>query len=81
MRHNTELIVDQNGIEILVAYEFEKSPAFYEEEGNPSTLVPSMVLTELESVEVIIKGRGINILPMLYESEKEAIIEMLTYEI
>lgn len=81
MRHNTELIVDQNGIEILVAYEFEKSPAFYEEPGNPNTLVEPMVLTELQSVEVVISGRGINILPMLYESEKEAIIEMLTYEL
>lgn len=80
MKHNAETIVDESGIEILVGYEFEKEKDHEEEPGNPSTLVQGLVYTELKSVEVVICGRGIDILPRLNERQTKFIIEQLTYE-
>lgn len=76
MTQATEIISDDNGIEILVGYEFEKSPSQIEE----GTEVGKLVYTELKSVEVVIAGRGINILPALHPNEKEHIISKLQYE-
>jgi len=80
MKKNVETFVDDNGIEILVGYRYENTPSYYEEVGNPGTLVSEMVYTELESVEVIIKGTGIDILDKLTEKQKSFIIENLSYE-
>ena len=80
MKSNVETIADDNGIELLVGYRYENSPSYYEEPENPGSLVQEMVYTELESVEVVIKGQGIQILPMLTEKQKEYIISNLSYE-
>lgn len=80
MKQNAENIVDDNGIEILVGYNYDKTPPYYEEPGNAMTLVEPYVYTELTSVEIVIRGRGIDILSLLTDSEKEFIISKLQYE-
>jgi len=80
MKKNSETIVDEQGIEILVGYRYEESPRYYAEPGNPGTLVEAIVYTEIDSVEVVIKGVGIDILPNLSEKQQTYIINLLTYE-
>ena len=80
MKKNTETIVDEQGIEILVGYRYEESPSFYAEPGNPGTLVDAMVYTEIDSVEVVIKGLGIDILPQLSSRQVDYIKSLLNYE-
>ena len=80
MKKNSETIVDENGIEILVSYRYEESPSFYAEPGNPGTLVDAMVLTEIDSVEVVIKGVGLDILPNLSSRQVDYIKSLLNYE-
>lgn len=80
MKQATENIVDQNGFELLVDYEFDRTPEYEEEEGNPGTLVQGMVYTELKTVELIIAGRGINIVHQLHPSQREFILSKLSYE-
>lgn len=87
MKKNSETIVDENGIEILVGYRYEESPKYYAEPGNPGTLVDAMVLTELTSIEVVIAGIGIDILPNietmdvhLKDKMLNKIINLLNYE-
>lgn len=60
MTHNTELITDDNGIEILASY-------YYEDADN----------VELKSVEVIIAGIGIDILPNMNNRQKDKVIDSL----
>jgi len=79
MKSNAELICDDNGIEILVGYEYEQSDSQIEE-GHGLHEVGCLVYTELTSVEVVIKGRGIDILSRLTEKEKDFIIGKLQYE-
>ena len=80
MEHNSETLIDDSGIEILVGYDYEKEKDYEAEPGNPATLVEGMTLTELTSVEVVIKGTGIDILPLMSDRQKEAIIGELSYE-
>jgi hypothetical protein len=79
MTKATETIIDESGIELLVGYEYDKSPSFHAEIGNPSTYVGEMVYTELTSVELVIAGVGLNILRQLTEKQKEHIISLLEY--
>ena len=75
----TETLIDDNGIELLVSYEYEKDAPYFAELGNPATFVPETVGTELKSVEVIITGTGIDILERLNEKQKQFLINKLTY--
>ena len=79
MKHYTQTICDENGFEILVGYDSEKKEGGwqYEELGNPGTWVAPMVYTELTSVELVVAGRGIELLPLLHPNEKEFIIRKL----
>lgn len=79
MNTNTESILDENGIEILVGYLYEKS-ASQVEEGHGYHEVGEMIYTELGTVEVIIKGVGIDILPLMNEQQKDFIISQLQYD-
>lgn len=72
MRHNAETIVDESGIEVLVGYDYNK-PDYV-------NLETAVFDTELTSVEVVIGGRGIDILPQLTEPEKDFIVSKLNYE-
>jgi len=80
MKTNTESIVDSNGIELLVEYEYDFSVGYYEEPNNIASFVESSVCTKLKEVELIISGKGISILPLLDERQKQSIISKLTYE-
>jgi len=79
MRSTNEIICDDNGIELLVDYRYDKSPSQIEQ-GHGEHEVGLMTYTELKSVEIVIAGRGIDLLPFLKENEKEFIISKLTYE-
>jgi hypothetical protein len=78
MKKNTEYIVDDNGITIEVDYSYEKSPRQIEECHGYHD-VGNLVYTEINHVYLCIDGRDIDILPLLHENEKEAIISKLTY--
>jgi hypothetical protein len=80
MKHNAEILVDEAGIEILVGYDYELTMAWMAEEGNPGTLVEPAIYTELTSVEVVIKGVGVDILDRLNDNQKMHLITQLTYE-
>lgn len=72
MKHNAETIVDESGIEVLVGYDYNKQNG-----AHPEVAVFD---TELTSVEVVIGGRGIDILKQLTEPEKDFIVSKLNYE-
>jgi len=78
MKSNCEMLVDENGFEILVGYNYEKTKDIHDTEEG--VICEPLVYTELTSVEVVIKGRGIDILPLLHPAQKEFIIENLQYE-
>mgnify|MGYP001563460541 FL=1 len=82
MKSYTETICDANGFEILVGYDsdYAEQKGYNEEPGNAATFVEPMVYTELKSVELIVAGRGIELLPMLHPNEKEFIISKLNYD-
>ncbi len=66
MRKNTETILDEEGFEILVGYHYHP-----EDDG---------IETELDSVELVFMGTGIEILHQLSEKQKDGIIDKLSYE-
>ena len=80
MRKNEETIVDENGIELIVAYEYDRDDSFHAEIGNPATFVPSTILTNLLSVELVIAGTGIEQLPKLDERQIDFIKSKLQYK-
>lgn len=79
MTHNSEIICDDNGFELLVGYDFEKNPSQIEE-GHGFHETGLMIYTELKSVELIIAGIGIDVLDVLNEKQKEFITQKLSYE-
>lgn len=73
LTNEVEMVCDDNGYEIIVGYAKEKTREIELGETEATTLV----YIELQSVEVVIKGRGIDILNLLTEYQKEFIIENL----
>lgn len=67
MNKNTECLVDENGFEIMVIYDYENLP-----DGKRDTY--------LQSIELIVKGRGMELLLLFDEKQKQSIIDKLTYE-
>jgi hypothetical protein len=80
MPHTCETLVDQGPFEINVSYSWTDSPAYEAEPGNPNTYVERLRETELLSVEVVIAGKGIDILPQLTEKAKQQIVHELSHE-
>jgi len=78
MKHKSELISDDNNIEILVGYDYEIENGYFAEASNPSTWVEPTVSIELTSVEVVIAGKGIDILPLLSNKQHHFITDKLT---
>lgn len=74
MKENLTL-VDESGIEVLVCFTQEKDSPEDTHEDDFGTR--TMVYTELHSVEVIIKGTGIDILPLMNERQKMVIVEQI----
>lgn len=79
MKHNCETISDDNGIELLVGYDYEESESQVEE-CHGYHEVGCLVYTELKSVELVIAGRGIDVLSSMTQKQKDHIISKLTYE-
>lgn len=79
MIKNSETIVDESGIEILVSYRYERSES-QREECHGLHEVGLMIYTELTSVEVVICGKGIDILPMMTDKQKDFVIGQLQYD-
>lgn len=79
MNKSYETICDDNGIELIVGYEWEKSPSQIEE-GHGFHEVGLTIATFLNSVEIVIAGIGIDLLPVLKESQKKEIYSKLQYE-
>lgn len=78
MQNNTETLVDDNGIEVLVNYDYEQSESQIEE-GHGFHEVGKMVYTQLYSVEIVIDGFGIDILPLMSSNIMKLIINKLQY--
>lgn len=76
MTHTKELIVEDVLIEILVSYDWERGESQIEQHVE----VGNRMYTKLTSVEVIIKGRAIDILPKLTIEQENAIIDQLNYD-
>ena len=79
MKQNTETIVDDNGIELAVSYEYEISESQIEF-GHGKHEVGNRVETDLKIVELIIGGIGTDVLPLLNDIQKDTLISKLTYE-
>lgn len=67
MIKNTEFLVQENGFEIAVTYDYENLP-----DGKRDTY--------LQSIELIVKGRGMELLLLFDEKQKQDVINRLTYE-
>ena len=80
MKSNTETIVDDNGFELVIEYQYDKSKEYYEEECNIGTFVPATVYTKLYEIKLAFAGEYI-IIPhaILSEKQKEFIISKLTH--
>jgi hypothetical protein len=80
MKKNTELIVDDAGLEILVAYRYERNPSQIEECHGYHEMGGG-INVELEAVEVIVKGgSSVNILPFLNSKQEDYIIDKLNFD-
>lgn len=79
MTQNAEIIADDNGIELLIGYSYEPSESTLEE-LNGHYHVGALLYTELNSVEIVIAGRGIEILDRLTAKQKEEIVSKLNYD-
>jgi len=77
MINKTELISDDNDLEILVNYDYETSKDIHD--TDEGVIAEPLVYTELKSVEVVIGGKGTNILPLLHPDQKEVVIRKLNY--
>lgn len=75
--HTTETIINEQGIEMIVAYSADITPAYYDEPGNPSTYVGPSAEIDLKSVELVIRGTGIDITLSLTPRQRQHIIDLL----
>ena len=75
--YTTETIIDEQGIEMIVAYEANVTPAYYDELGNPSTYICASAEIDLKSVELVICGTGIDITLSLTPRQRQHIIDLL----
>lgn len=78
MSNNTETIIDENGIEVIVNYDYENDKQI--EEGHGLHNVGGIVI-ELKLVEVVIAGKGLNILPMLDNNQRNSLINQFSYAV
>ncbi len=74
----TECICDDNGIEINITYEFEKSDSQIEE-GHGLHDVGGGVYTQVKSVELVIAGKGIELLHQLTPKQLKNLTNKITY--
>ncbi len=68
----TQTIIDDNGIELIVAYKADQSPSQIEE-CHGLHEVGNLVSVSLESVELVIAGVGMELLPALSKKQQSFI--------
>lgn len=78
MKTNDENVVDQNGFEIHVEYNYEISDSQIEE-GHGFHEVGRLVYTELTSVKLLMEENALDLLPLLNDKQKSYIISKLYY--
>lgn len=79
-QHKTKLIdTESNCIEILIGYDeiITRHPPIMEECHGPRIVNQDAVEIKLTSVEIVISGVGVDILPILDDRKREAIIDCL----
>lgn len=84
MPHTLETLVDESGVEINVAYSWCDSPEFEAEPGNPNTYVTSLRETIIDSVEVVIKGEGFNLMELINKlpvKRKDKVLSAIVHEL
>jgi len=82
MKNSEETILDENGFEILVNYDYELDYAYHAEIGNPATFVPASVddsSIKINSFEIVIGGTGIDIVSQLDKRQIDFIKTKLKY--
>lgn len=79
MKSAVQNIVDDNGVEISVAFKYEVQPGYEAEPGNPNTFVAPTSEVELVNVLAQIGEQSIDLLPLLWPGSKEEIIKKLVY--
>lgn len=80
MKTNSELIVDEAGLEILVSYRYQRDGSQMEE-GHGYHDVGGGIEVDLTAVEVIIKGgNSVDILPFLNGWQQDYIIDKLNFD-
>jgi hypothetical protein len=72
----TETLIDDFGIQIIVTYDYEKEPR-YMEECHGYHVIDGSIDIRLKYVEVVINEAGVDILPRLNEQQKQTIIDNL----
>lgn len=80
MKNDSQSIVDENGIEINVNFDYEKSEGYYEVPDNISSWVEESVEVDIKIVEIVIGGVGIDITHLLNEKQINIIKSKLDYE-
>lgn len=76
---HTETICDDNGIELIVAADVEQSSSQIQECHGYHD-VGCLIDVTLKSVEIVIAGKGVEILDRLTESQKNIIESKLNIE-
>lgn len=79
MNTATQIICEDNGIEIAADFNYEVTPGYYEEPENVASWVEPTGYAELNHVFLRIGPYSINLLPQLSPGEKEEIIKKLVY--
>jgi hypothetical protein len=77
--HTSQTLVDQNGIEVLVGFNYDYDHGHLEE-CHGHHVIGNGYDIELTSVEIVIAGIGIDILPQLSRKQQNAIIEEIDIE-
>lgn len=79
-KHNCITLADGSGIEVNVGYNYTRQllHEYVPEFGNQ--VIGQQFDAELTSVEIVIAGKGIDIISMLNEKQKNAIIDQLENE-
>lgn len=77
--HETQIIADDNGIEVLVSFYYERQSAQIEE-GHGFHDVGSCYDIDLLSVQVVIAGVGVDILRSLNKKQRNKITDLINME-
>lgn len=74
--HHALTLADDNGIEILAGYDYELSPSQVEE-CHGEHEAGRLALIEPTSVEVIIAGSGIDLLPLMSQKQVHQLVTII----